>query len=205
MARVPNGAFPKVGATPDAAPYSRVNPTAAAFGALQGQAQQNLGKEISSFGETGMKIIIDINKENLQRNAKYAYNEYSNVVRTEMYGDGTEKNPGLLNLQGQAAIDARAGAMQRMADARVKITDSLTNDTEKDMFSNAANEHDDITMKNALSHVAKERITANDTAANVIMDTAVQDGPSVLLILKLCIRMRSRFNSRLSISLPLRG
>lgn len=176
MARVPNGAFPKVGATPDAAPYSRVNPTAAAFGALQGQAQQSFGKELAGLGETGMKIITDINKENIQRNARYADNEYSNIVRSEMYGDGTEQNPGFLNLKGQAAIDARAGVVQRLADARVRIGENLTNPLEQDLFTNSANERDDVVLKNAMLHTSQQRELANETALNVSIDTAMQDG-----------------------------
>lgn len=176
MARVPTGAFPKIGAPTEAAPYSRVNPTAAAFGALTGQAQANLGNAVAELGDVGGKILLDINKENLQRQAKYADNEYSNAVRTALYGDGTDQNRGLMNLQGQEAVSARAGVMQSLAEARARISDSLDNQIAKDMFYGSANERDDVALKNTTIHVAEQRRIANDTASNIRQDSAFQDG-----------------------------
>ncbi len=176
MARVPNASFPQIGAKAEVTPYSRVDPTAAAFGAMQGQAQESLGNAVAHLGEQGAAIITDINKENIQRLAKYGHTEYSKVVSNAMYGDGTDTNPGLLNLQGQAAIDARPGVMKQLAEARVQIGSKMDNQIAADLFNGAANETDETATRTSAMHVSQQRIVANETASNLVINQAHDDG-----------------------------
>lgn len=176
MARVPNATQPQINAKATSTPYSRVDANAAAFGALTGQAMGNLGNATAELGETGAKIINDINKENLQRNARYLFNSYSEAQRAALRGDGTEANPGLLNLKGQEAIDALPKFIEHMSKTRAQLMYTADNDIVKDMFDQAAQERDNTALDAATAYVSSQRVAANLAASKVTSWNAINDG-----------------------------
>lgn len=146
--------------------------TAAAFGAITGQAMQGLGQDLSTAGSEVGQVVAKINEENIQREARNRFNSYNDFKQNLMFGDGTPDNPGFMSLKGEDAMAAFPGVQAQIKAQKQTLTDTTGNQYVKDMFSNAAAVSDNADFNSMLSHVSTQREVANDVTSAATIKSA---------------------------------
>lgn len=166
----------RVGTSNSNLPYDQGRGASAqAFGALTGQALQNVGSDINRLGQQAADIVIQRNVENIKRYSQQSAAEYDEYRRLLMVGDGTEENPGFMSLEGEAAIQAQASVVEQLRAKRAEIVDRTTNQHIKDTFNNYADQVDDTTYSTIFNRVSQQRIVANKAASDAMIESAFAD------------------------------
>lgn len=172
MPTVPRLTGPQVALQPLRPVYqSAANATPDAFGATAARSTQRAGQMISQASDALSDIVIREQIEDNERNAKELDVEYSKRLRTIMWGDGTEENPGFRNMHGENALRARQATVEAMNKARKELLDSAPNPRVAEMFDLASTVRLNAEMEDVSAFVSRERVVAN----NAMTEARVQE------------------------------
>lgn len=149
--------------------------TPAAFGALTGQALENVGQGVTTLGKDVTAYLDTVNKENNQRTIQQKYTVAAQQRSLVLNGDGTADNPGILNLKGNDAMAAWPVAQKQLDAIKAAGLEGVTNTKVRDGFTAAWDTTTQPHIDNALQHVYQQRNVANTEARKGVVDTAVQD------------------------------
>lgn len=155
-----------------------VRASAEAFGADIGRGLQSVARGVGHISD----VVTEVQIREDEARAKEADVQFADWTRAELH----DPERGLLNIQGQAAVDARVGFEERLRAKRGEIAATL-NPRAADMFGRAATARESSALDSAIRHAAAERkqwITGaamaragtfqNDALANYQDDKAVK-------------------------------
>lgn len=169
MATVPRGNATNVGAS--RLPYVSSGASANNFGAQKGQALQQVGQDLSQIGQQA----FDIHRQNVQREAKNLYIEDKKLKRLLLQGDGTEENPGVLNMRGEDALRAGPLVEKALAEQRSKLLKNVSSQQVRTLFEGAVAEDDQPDLDRLFTHMAIQREAANDATDKALIEEAQND------------------------------
>ena len=118
-------------------------------------------------------------REDAEREARDLDTQYSNAVRALQLGDGTDANPGFLNLQGQAAIDAREAHMRRLEKLQETMLEKASSDRVRSLVSGPFSSRLNSALNSSVVHFGRQRRVAND-ASFKSHQAAIADDAAVL-------------------------
>lgn len=157
-------------------PYeSAPSATPAAFGALTGQALENLGKGVDDLGKGVTAYLAEVNKDNIERDTQTAYISAAQRRSLLLNGDGTDANPGLMNLQGENAMKAWPTVQASLQQIKDDTLKGVTNAHVRDAFTKAWDATTEVKVENGLNHVYQQREVANKVASKAIVTAAEDD------------------------------
>ncbi len=141
--------------------------SADAFGAQIARADQEIGRATARAGEElSDRVLQEAIADNI-REMKEGLNEYGKLKTTILNGDGTEENPGFLNHEGQAAIDALQGHREQLTEGQEAISKGLRNDRQRQLFTAAVAGSATAAQGSLNDHTSKQRDVANVRTAKV--------------------------------------
>ena len=144
-----------------------------AFGASIGRGLQVAAQGASSFGDAMQRIKVQEQETEL----KTLDVEFSNRVRTLMYGDPIEETSGYLSTQNRDAIGGHVPLRDAIMKAREELISSAESDNVKNRFTIAADRRVNQALTQAAQHAnsarrAQAAIISQARAANALNDAA---------------------------------
>lgn len=100
-------------------------------------------------------------REDAEREARDLDTEFSKAVRMLQLGDGTDANPGFLNLKGQAALDARETHIEALENLGASTLKKPSSDRVRGLVERAINSRLGSALNNSASHFGRQREVAN--------------------------------------------
>ena len=149
-----------------------------AFGADIGRAQAEAGAGLQQSAQQLADIAIEMQKESNLREMKEADNAQGEMEHTLWSGDGTAENPGLGNLEGQAALDAQIETERVRLERMKEIEKGLSSDYLRDKFSLMSAQRSSAARARSSDHITKQSKVANARVAEVRVASAVRDAAS---------------------------
>ncbi len=134
------------------------------FGAQIGTARAGLGQAVQNVGEQAAAITLDIQKRENMRQLKEADIEFSKAERLLMSGDGTEENPGFLNLPGKRALNSAEATRSQVLELQKTIGKGLTR-TQRERWQAISAERTEALLTRMDTHTARQRFVADAATA----------------------------------------
>ncbi len=103
-------------------------------------------------------------KEDAEREARDLNVEYANAVRLLQRGDGTDANPGYLNLMGENAVNAREGHLQALEALNKTMLRKVTSPRVGGLVANAFQSRFGTALDNSVKHFGTQREAANEAS-----------------------------------------
>lgn len=143
--------------------------TPEAFGAGQGLALAQAGRDMTSLAGVGLDLAtkeqIDLNETEV----KGLDVEYQARSREILRGDGTAENPGFYGTRGQNAVDAFPEVQKRLTDLRRELVDKGSNGRIKQVFGAVSAKNEAEELDTASKHRQTQVIKAADDASTARM------------------------------------
>ena len=154
-------------AAPNPVYQSSAGATPDAFGASIGRGLEVLGQGISAVSD----VMQDIQVQQQETELKSLDVEFSNRVRTLMYGDPENETPGYLSTQNDDAVDGHVPLRDAIMKAREELVSSAGSDTVRSRFTVAA----DRRVNQALTQAAQHSTRARQSQALVISQARISN------------------------------
>ena len=100
-------------------------------------------------------------KEDAEREARDLDTEYSNSLRALQLGDGTDANPGYLNLRGEAAIGGREAHLKALENLQKTMLEKASSDRVRGIVSRAFDSRLKSALDSSAVHFGNQRDVAN--------------------------------------------
>lgn len=124
------------------------------------QAGERFARALGAAGDVALQTATKIQIENNEHEARRMDVELAATIRTTLYGDGTDQNPGYFATRGQAAVDQFPNIQKNLDEARKKIAGRSTNPRIQEMFDGVAESRMATTLGSMDRFLLKERHTA---------------------------------------------
>lgn len=98
-------------------------------------------------------------------------NVYVADLNKLMWGDGTDQNPGFMNLKGDGAVKAAPTFQEQIAKLRETYLTKTSNKQVRDLFDQASTELTLPTTTDILQHAGKQKVIAADATDDATVDT----------------------------------
>lgn len=172
MAMVPRATNQNIGG--GAQSYVSSNAPANAFGATTAEGLKDLGRGFSQLGEG----FEQLRQQNIQREAKNLYNQYSAEKRRILYGDGTPKNQGFYGNKGENALAAAPSLEKQLQELRSSMLKNVSSSGAREAFTNAAAASDEADMDGVRRYTIGQRDVAMDATDNATIEEAMSRAAS---------------------------
>lgn len=160
-------------------PQSGAAATPEAFGAGIGRAGQQLAATGMQAGDVLARSAIMLQQEDDRTAAKEARNDYQMSLITKLWGSPDGQQPGLLNLQGKAAMDAGAAAVLDLEEQRKVIGSRLASPGARKLFDEEAAGQYQQAFNNITAHVSRQRQVWQNGTSQATINNAINAGSLV--------------------------
>ena len=140
-----------------------------------GKSLSKIGKEISKATDELSVTLQRMKEEDDRREFKKLDIEFSDYLRKVTYGDGTEENPGFLNLEGENVLGAFPSTQDAIKKRYEELKKSATNKQVREMFDLLAQERMGDTLGTFTNYTADQRRAANDAVSKARIASAVSE------------------------------
>lgn len=164
MPRVPTTTGPEVlPSVVSPAFQSGAGATVEAFGT--GRGLLAVGEGISQTSDLLSARILEEQAKDNERYAKQLDTEFQTRIRTILYGDGSEENPGFTSQLGENAIQSRADVQKAIEAAhRELLQQANQNPRVRDMFGVSSGVRINDALTQIARHTSEQRQVANEAA-----------------------------------------
>ena len=144
-----------------------------AFGAAEGRALQNVGKQVAQVGDRLGQITTELQIQENEFQVKKAAVALSEGYRIALTGDGTPENPGYSSLKGEEAMKALPVLNARLAEIRKNATENIQGTRAKEMFSEYSAPKEQEAFGVAAAHSLQQGEVAKQAIDAARVDSAV--------------------------------
>lgn len=100
-------------------------------------------------------------REDAEREARDLDTEFSNSLRLLQFGDGTDANPGFLNLKGQAALDSREAHIEALENLQASTLKKTSSDRVRGLLAQTLDSRSRTALDKSAAHFGRQREVAN--------------------------------------------
>lgn len=134
---------------------------------MQGDAWHRTAAGLQTVGDAFDKVQLrDDKKESIDYT-----NQYVADVNKLMWGDGTDQNPGFMNLKGDGAVKAAPTFQEQIQKLRQGYLEKGSNKQVRELFDQASIELTLPTTQDILQHAGKQKVVAADATDDATIDT----------------------------------
>lgn len=144
-----------------------------AFGAAEGRALQNVGKQVAQVGDRLGQITTELQIQENEFQVKKADVALSEGYRVLLDGDGTPENPGYRSLKGEEATKALPVLNARLSELRKNVTENIQGTRAREMFSVYSAPKEQTAFGVAAAHSLQQGEVAKQAIDAARVDSAV--------------------------------
>jgi hypothetical protein len=158
--------------------YNSTQASPAAFGALQGQAEQKLGGDLAQAGQNLDQVALIKQDRFNQTATDDAFNQFQSGTNNLTYGNSADPTaaPGLYTLKGADALNAGPKAVKSISDLRDQIRSGLQNPAQQLQFDEQSRRLMQYTSGEISRHLDQESQNYGIATAKATVDNAAAAG-----------------------------